>query len=1392
MDILHLVKIAGLRRAKKALEALPWMPGASQAHAGPQPVSSAPPARSLPSIRFLLLALALASMLLWSPPAGAQTDTTAPSFLATSTHTRVGGGGVQVNLAFNEDLDGSNLPLKGAFVITADGSAVQVTRVELNSISSQVLELHHDPPIGRGQVVRVSYTDPTSGDDTEAIQDAAGNDAASFTDVDIENRSNLPSVPQNLTATKGTGLVKLSWTPPTGVTITGYDYRVSTDRGVSWGSWTSIPNSGSLTSYDVTGLTLTPDTHFTFQLRAVNTHGDGPAAQTELLPGVTLSDLDLEIREGSEDTYTIVLDALPTANVTVDITAGGDVTTSPTNVDFTTQNWGTPQTVTVNAGQDDDGVNDEVTITHSAARSNAAEYAALTNLPSVDVTVLDDEETVNICDRTWWLRDGILRQTPADDSCHNITRTELGNITELDFSGLGPGHGGVFHNHLKHDDLRGLSGLTRLDLSGLGLGTFEHADGNFSSFLPVNMFLDLEDLEYLSLADNNIYPRLHSGTFAGLETSLTELDLRGFSHIPGRDRATQSVGSCWTDEQEARLHPQYPWNPRTGSPEAFSPLTSLETYNWDADFDTSIPGFSYTPEPYATDNYPVFVDAPTGLTAQPAAEHVGLRWQAPAGVTGIIGYRIERDVNGVGGSLLLRMPSSLNRGPRNCLPHTWIFQQFDRLGKRVGFAREAEFVDHIADLHGQELRRAESSLKYHVFAVTADGESLPVTVDVPLDSFRDHPGLGFAVQDASVYEGRDKSNNLNTLDFEVMMTGGQREQVDYHTTSGTATGGTGCSTGIDFISASGTLTFHEPGNLQTAKVTVCDDSVEDSWETLQLVLSNPTGGVAIRRSTATGLIINSENNNPATGAPTVSGTAEAGQTLTASTAGIADADGLDDPGYEYQWIANDGTADADIQDATGETYEVTDADVGKTIKVRVSFTDDADNEETLTSAATAAVAARLTVTVTLAPPSTHDGSTEFTFDIRFSEEPKADFSYQVLKFHAFDVTGGTVLRAQRLQQDPQSNIPWRITVKPGGNGNVTVVLPVTTDCAADGAVCTEDDRKLSNRLELTVNGPNSQATGLPTISGTPQAGQTLTVSTDGIADADGLDAPGFEYQWIANDGSADADIQDATGETYEVTDADVGKTIKVKVSFTDDRKNVETLTSAATAAVTARPNNPATGAPTISGTAQAGQTLTASTTGIADADGLDDPDFEYQWLADDANIQDATGETYEVTDADVGKTIKVKVTFTDDRKNVETLTSVATAVVTAAPSDGADTEEEGPIWSATLTAGTLSFGHGYDAVFKDPPVGELSSTSFEIDGETYTVNQIAAGWYLYIGLDKELPSGSDFTLEVDGAGLDSADATSTSFSWGHLYKWDEAEIEWEEGDTVELRLFLTD
>ena len=399
-----------------------------------------------------------------------------------------------------------------------------------------------------------------------------------------------------------------------------------------------------------------------------------------------------------------------------------------------------------------------------------------------------------------------------------------------------------------------------------------------------------------------------------------------------------------------------------------------------------------------------------------------------------------------------------------------------------------------------------------------------------------------------------------------------------------------------------------------------------------------------------------QSNSPATGDPTISGTAQVGETLAAETSGINDDDGLDNVAYTYQWLSS---RDTEIQGATDRTYTLAATDEGKAIKVRVSFTDNADNEETLTSAATDAVAAAPTTNTPATGAPTISGTAQVGETLTANTSGIADadglstvqYEYQWLADDA-EIAGATSLTYTLVAADEGKAIKVEVSFTDDAGNEETLTSAATEAVAAAPT-------------------PNSPATGAPTISGTAQVGETLTANTSEVADSDGLSNVQYEYQWLADD----AEISGATGSTYTVAAADEGKAIKVEVSFTDDAGDEEALTSAATDAVSAEPtpNSPATGAPAITGTTQVGETLTADTSGIADADGLSSVQYEYQWLADDAGISGATNATYTLADADEGKAVKVEVSFTDDAGNKETLTSAATdGVATAEPSEPPD------------------------------------------------------------------------------------------------------------------------
>ena len=73
------------------------------------------------------------------------------------------------------------------------------------------------------------------------------------------------------------------------------------------------------------------------------------------------------------------------------------------------------------------------------------------------------------------------------------------------------------------------------------------------------------------------------------------------------------------------------------------------------------------------------------------------------------------------------------------------------------------------------------------------------------------------------------------------------------------------------------------------------------------------------------------------------------------------------------------------------------------------------------------------------------------------------------------MTAGAVTGARRLARP--SSLRWEITVQPASDADLVLALPVTTDCAAQGAVCTSSGKALSERIEATVRGPGSEPSG---------------------------------------------------------------------------------------------------------------------------------------------------------------------------------------------------------------------------------------------------------------------------------------------------------------------------
>ena len=240
-------------------------------------------------------------------------------------------------------------------------------------------------------------------------------------------------------------------------------------------------------------------------------------------------------------------------------------------------------------------------------------------------------------------------------------------------------------------------------------------------------------------------------------------------------------------------------------------------------------------------------------------------------------------------------------------------------------------------------------------------------------------------------------------------------------------------------------------------------------------------------------------------------------------------------------------------------------------------------------------------------------------------------------------------------------------------------------------------------------------------------------------------------------------------------------------SFTTGMSGVPAVTNNSEVVVTAT-----TGAATISGAPQVGQTLTAVTTGIRDPDGLTTANYMYQWIrvdgATEAGISGENSSTYTLLAADLGKTIKVRVTFTDDASNAETRTSVATATVIAAPPTTCGMPDFGSrrnIWTGALTVeahevGGIDIAHGF---ISNQSVGALAPTTFYIGLNPYTVDGVgvAVGGTidgdLQFGLTSDLTAAEvaalrlhvcDTTYDFSAA---THDATNSTYTWADDLDW---------------------
>ena len=391
-----------------------------------------------------------------------------------------------------------------------------------------------------------------------------------------------------------------------------------------------------------------------------------------------------------------------------------------------------------------------------------------------------------------------------------------------------------------------------------------------------------------------------------------------------------------------------------------------------------------------------------------------------------------------------------------------------------------------------------------------------------------------------------------------------------------------------------------------------------------------------KTSAATAAIANV--NDVPTGGVSITGTATENQVLTAAST-LADADGLGT--LHYQWQRNSGSGFTNVG-ADQATYTLGDPDVGGTVRVVVSYTDQQGTAESKTSTATGAVAG-------VNDP--HTGGASIS-----GAATEDQILTAVSTLADVDGLGTLHYQWQRNVGSGFTNVGTDQATYTLGDadvgGTVRVVVSYT-----DGQGFAESATSAATAAIANVNDPH---TGGVNLTGTTTENQILTaVST--LADADGLGT--LHYVWQRDTGSGFVNIGAADQATYTLGAADIGATVRVVTSYTDGHGTAESATSAATAAI-APINGPHTGGVTITGTATEDQVLTANTSTLADPGGLGT--LHYQWQRDSGSgfvNAGADQATYTLGDADVGAAVRVVVSYVDGYGVAESATSAATAAV---------------------------------------------------------------------------------------------------------------------------------
>ena len=855
--------------------------------------------------------------------------------------------------------------------------------------------------------------------------------------------------------------------------------------------------------------------------------------------GVTVSDTELEIDEDADETYTVVLTSEPTGNVTVtpslETGSSSDVTVSGA-LTFTPSDWDTAQTVTVSAGPDTDALNDTATVKHGVS---GADYGANSVTASdVSVTVEDDElpstlslnldtvagdDTVNIAEKA-----GGFTISGDNGAERGVSVTvEVGTAT-LTATSADDGGAAAWSVSVPADASY---------ITGTGVEvTVSAAKAGFTAPPAVVRTLGV-DLVAPTPPAYTAPASLKVGEAITAMNPSGGADVDAFSAAglpPGLsiDAATGAIGGA----------------PDSAGAAATATVTVMDSAGNTATVDIAFPAVTHP----LTDN------AATGTPAITGTAQVGQSLTAAKGTVADADGLTRAD-NGEAGYAYtyqwVRVNSDGSSNPTNIGTNstTYTLVAAD-VGKKVRV--EISFTDDGGNAEGP---LASEAVPKAGTVVAADSAACPADADWCTEVTLSYASQVVTNTILNERWGYGTDSTPGAIDDDTLTHGGTAYTIKRLELNRLTITGSGASDLLTLDVDSGELPDGTVLALDGTEFTI--DTQSDASDTGKEQWSIGSPGLPFNwgPDQKVALSLKLPAIGPATGKPAITGTPQVGETLTADTGDIRDTDGVPDT-VTYQWVRvdADGSSNPTNIGSNASTYTPVAADVGKKIRVDISFTDGGGNAEgPLASDATATVTAAPSTDATLSALTLEDANgNAIALDPTFASAKKgytASVANDVDKITIAPTTNDDGATVEYL--DGGDNAVADEDTIAGGLQVSLAVGPNTIRMKVSA-----EDANTTETYAVTVSraATNTAATGKPSITGTAQVGQTLTAGLGTIADADGVPDT-VTYQWVRvdSDGSSNPTNIGTNSSTYTLVAADVGKKVRVEVSFTDDGDTAE-------------------------------------------------------------------------------------------------------------------------------------------------------------------------------------------------------------------------------------------